>query len=96
MDAVGVQSIASSLLSVLSRSCGCISISYNCNRGIREDGNDVCCDASSNNKKNDGWEKVTCLRDRWLKMGPNACHMCRWIGAEERERLSSSVGRSRW
>lgn len=35
------------------------------------------------------------LREVWPKTGPDACHVRRGIGAEERERLSSSVGGSR-
>ena len=35
------------------------------------------------------------LREAWPKTGPDACHVRRGIGAEERERLSSSVGGSR-
>jgi len=87
-DAVGVQSIVSS--SASSRSRGRISASRDCDAGIREDLDDTCCDAGG-----DGWEKVACLREGWPKTGPDACHVRRGIGAEERERLSSSVGGSR-
>jgi hypothetical protein len=84
VDAVGVQSIASSLASTPSRG------------RISEDVDDACCDGGGDDEENDGWEKVACLREGWPKTGPDACHVRRGIGAEERERPSSSVGGSRW
>lgn len=90
-DAVGVQSIASSSSS--SRSRGRISASRDCDAGIWE-GSDGGGDEDEGDD-NDGWEKVAGLREVWPKTGPDACHVRRGIGAEERERLSSSVGGSR-
>ena len=90
--AVGVQSIASSSSSFRSR--GRISASRDCDAGIREC---ACCGGGGDEEgeDNDGWEKVAGLREVWPKTGPDACHVRRGIGAEERERLSSSVGGSR-
>lgn len=91
-DAVGDQSIASSSSS--SRSRGRISASRDCDAGIREDADGAPC-GGGEDEDNDGWEKVAGLREAWPKTGPEACHVRRGIGAEERERLSSSVGGSR-
>ena len=96
-DAVGDQSIASSSSS--SRSRGRISASRDCDAGIREDAECARCGGGGGDEDegedNDGWEKVAGRREEWPKTGPDACHVRRGIDAEERERLSSSVGGSR-
>jgi len=92
-DAVGDQSIASSSSS--SRSRGRISASRDCDAGMREDDAECARCGGGGDEDNDGWEKVAGRREAWPKTGPDACHVRRGIDAEERERLSSSVGGSR-
>lgn len=79
-DMVGVQSIASSSSS--SRDCDCGS-----GVGVSAGADDALGD--------DGGLKVAGRSEGWPKTGPVECHVRSGIGAEERERLSSSSGGSR-